>query len=298
MKDLYDFNIEDNLRLWCYLLDVEVPQISYDNNDKSNFGYYNPANDTLELDAEDNIETMVYGIAIGIRRKWQLTYKKEYPDFKKYSSCFTDEEFYSQPSVIDALAFGGYIYRSMFGKIMLPAMVPDSVMYDIECALGEIIMEMSDKLNELDDIDEDERIIIEFVEEVSDILDIEAPEISHDTSYFESDTMKACYVPEENTIYVDIIGMPSPDDLLAIAHELRHAWQCKNDKEKFSKNYKQRHECDSIEEYNLQFAEIDAHAFAAIAMGKCFGMTPLFEGFSEKLREKINERIKDIKAED
>lgn len=43
-------------------------------------------------------------------------------------------------------------------------------------------------------------------------------------------------------------------------------------------------------EYNLQAAEVDANAYAALFCEKHFGMTPLLDGYSDEVKQAINAR--------
>lgn len=51
----------------------------------------------------------------------------------------------------------------------------------------------------------------------------------------------------------------------------------------------------SIEEYNLQIAEIDANDFAYIVMVDLFGMKPLFHGLSDNVKSRILDRVEYLK---
>lgn len=138
-----------------------------------------------------------------------------------------------------------------------------------------------------------------FIKEVSEILQIPAPEISFDTSMFPTETTLAqCEIdvndPDGCIIHLRKCDKPNPDQLFAIAHELRHIWQFRQGL--YLPEYKERNECESVEEYNLQLAEIDANAFGAIIMNDFFGMKPLFQGLSETVKEEIAKQIKHIVA--
>ena len=62
-------------------------------------------------------------------------------------------------------------------------------------------------------------------------------------------------------------------------------------KSKFFDYYKPMEDCNSVEEYNLQLAEVDANAFAAIIMIDCFHLQPQWNGLSNKVIKAINARI-------
>lgn len=136
--------------------------------------------------------------------------------------------------------------------------------------------------------------MIEFISDVCNILNISVPFISFDISNFPTDTMMAQCSPDCSTIYIKKIDKPNPDYLFSIAHELRHCYQIQTDIEWFLSDYKPIDLCASTEEYNLQFAEIDANAFAGLVMVDFFHLKPLFEGLSDSVKAKIFERMKQL----
>ena len=137
-------------------------------------------------------------------------------------------------------------------------------------------------------------MINEFIADVCDILSISVPSVSNDTSNFPTDTMMAQCSSDGSTIYIKKIDKPNPDYLFSIAHELRHCYQIQIDEEWFLSDYKPIDLCASTEEYNLQFAEIDANAFAGLVMEDFFHLQPLFEGLSDSVKTKIFERMKQL----
>ena len=82
----------------------------------------------------------------------------------------------------------------------------------------------------------------------------------------------------------------NPDQLFAIAHELRHIWQM-NDRERYLSDYKIVDQCSSCEEYNLQIAELDANAFAGLVMIDFFHLKPQFDDVPESIWSKIYEQM-------
>ena len=139
-------------------------------------------------------------------------------------------------------------------------------------------------------------MIQDFINDVCNILKISVPHISFDVSDFQSETTMAQIDSPGTTIYLREFDKPNPDQFFSVAHELRHRWQIQTDKEWFFSDYKPRKLCSSVDEYNLQFAEIDAHAFAGIVMEEFFHLKPQFQGLSETVKEKICNRIKQLKA--
>ena len=135
-------------------------------------------------------------------------------------------------------------------------------------------------------------MIEEFITDICELLDIPVPSISYDTSHFPTKTTMAQCELTSNTIYLNKIDNPNPDYLFAIAHELRHIFQYQDDEQFYLSNYKTSDNCSSVEEYNLQIAEVDANAFAGLVMINFFGLKPLFEGLSDSVKAKIFDRMK------
>lgn len=134
-------------------------------------------------------------------------------------------------------------------------------------------------------------MIEEFITDVCELLKIKTPKISYDTSHFSTSTTLAQCEPSVNMIYLTKINKPNPDYLFSIAHELRHIYQYQNNTKLYLSNYKTSDICSSVEEYNLQIAEIDANAFAAIVMINFFSIKPQWNGLSDKVVNEINKRI-------
>lgn len=139
-------------------------------------------------------------------------------------------------------------------------------------------------------------MIYGFINDICDILNISVPSVSFDTSNFPTDTMMAQVNPSGNTIYLKKYDKPDPDQFFAIAHELRHIWQLKNEEQLYFSTYKPIHFCDSVEEYNMQIAELDANAFAGLVMIGFFRLKPLFEGVPDSVKTKIFERMEYLKT--
>ena len=140
-------------------------------------------------------------------------------------------------------------------------------------------------------------MINRFVNDICEILDIIPPEVSFDVSHFQSKTMMAQCISTGETIFIRPLEAPTLDYYLAIAHELRHVWQIRSHQTQYFENYKTRDMCSSLEEYNLQPAEIDANAFGQIMMIKLFRRQPMWQGFSAEVILAINKRAKEISAE-
>jgi len=80
-------------------------------------------------------------------------------------------------------------------------------------------------------------------------------------------------------------------------YELRHVWQIKNAEHYYMNGYKKSSECQNMEEYNLQPAEIDAHAFGAAIMMDFYHLKPLMNGMSDLIKSKVYERADELLRE-
>lgn len=142
----------------------------------------------------------------------------------------------------------------------------------------------------------DKKEIFNFVSEVSFILCIEPPKIEYRSQeFFPTSTMLAMCDSdgsEVSAVYVRENAGQTPDLLFSIAHELRHCWQIKNIP-RIMEDYKESQKL-TVEEYNLQPAEIDANAFAGTVMIEFFGIKPLFQGLSENVRTRIYDAMKNM----
>lgn len=134
-------------------------------------------------------------------------------------------------------------------------------------------------------------MIKEFITDVCEFLEIGVPKISYDTTHFATKTTMAQFEPETNTIYLNKVDKPNPDYIFSIAHELRHVYQYQTDEEFYLSGYKSSNKCSSVEEYNLQIAEVDANAFASIIMTDFFSVKPQWNGLSDKVIDTIEKRI-------
>ncbi len=140
------------------------------------------------------------------------------------------------------------------------------------------------------------KYIDNYILKTCHFLNIEPPKVSYDTSHFPTLTTWAQASSDGTEIYLQepqFVGENELDYLFALTHELRHIWQIRNDRDKWLGDYKQRCECD-LETYNLQPAEIDANAFAAYYIEGIFGAKSLFNGLSESVIEKMEDRKREI----
>lgn len=137
-------------------------------------------------------------------------------------------------------------------------------------------------------------MINEYIADVCDLLDMDVPTISHDDSHFPTNTTMALCDPVAHTIYLRKVDKSNPDYVFSIAHELRHIYQYETDEQYYLSDYKAADKCSSIEEYNLQIAEIDANAFAAIVMKDFFALVPQWQGLTRNVIAAINKQIKHL----
>ena len=84
------------------------------------------------------------------------------------------------------------------------------------------------------------------------------------------------------------------DALFAMCHELRHIYQSIHYPDMFE-SYQELGTLDT-ESYNLQEAEIDANAYASLFIELHFGVSPLFNGYSAKVKAAIKKRKSEIKG--
>lgn len=124
-------------------------------------------------------------------------------------------------------------------------------------------------------------------------LKIKRPKVSYDTSVFTSPTMMAMVSPDGRTIHIPD-REKDPDLLFSAAHELRHVWQMQNTPQIFE-TYKPREHCFTIQEYNLQEAELDANAYAGHIMIKLYGLHPRFDGMTDLVKNEIFKRMEKLK---
>lgn len=133
-------------------------------------------------------------------------------------------------------------------------------------------------------------MINRFVKDVCEILEIEPPKVEK-VAKLPTKTMLGRLVMPSRKVEIKS-AKPSPELFLTIAHELRHLWQIENDVYPMS-NY-QNSSVLSVNAYNMQPMEIDAHAFSSLIMQEFFGIKPKFENLSVEVRKSIDSRISEI----
>lgn len=124
-------------------------------------------------------------------------------------------------------------------------------------------------------------------------LNIKKPRIVKTDKGFATETTIARYDCSIDTLFLNENTALSnlEDEYFAVCHELRHKWQLKHDW-KFD-DYISSNNTD-IESYNKQPIEIDANAYAACVMKGSFNLIPLFNGFSQELKDMIINRAIEI----
>lgn len=132
----------------------------------------------------------------------------------------------------------------------------------------------------------------DFINELCQVLNIKPPKISYNGSHFPTDTTLAQCDSEGSTIYLKRTEKPNLDCFFAIAHELRHVWQIALNKDLYFAKYKPREQCGTVNDYALQIAEIEANAFAGIIMVNYFDVKPLFNEYSQEVKNAIYDRMK------
>lgn len=128
----------------------------------------------------------------------------------------------------------------------------------------------------------------QFARQVCRLLKIKMPTINRNST-FSSNTQLAAMDVRNNVLYLGNCDDPR-DMFYAIAHELRHRWQ-------YLQHWDFASHADStelsVEEYNLQPEEIDAHAFAVVVM-RSIGCEPLLNGLSDEVKKRIFERAEKL----
>lgn len=135
----------------------------------------------------------------------------------------------------------------------------------------------------------------EFIRELCAELKIQAPQVVY-RDHLLTVSMRAMISSDGTELVLRRSAPKDPDLFFSIAHELRHGWQIAHPELGLLDGYRDRSECSTVEEYNLQPAELDANAYAAIVMERYFGLQALFQGLPETVRTAIRKRATEIKA--
>lgn len=128
----------------------------------------------------------------------------------------------------------------------------------------------------------------QFARQVCRLLKIQLPTFRRNAS-FDSHTQLAAMDVRDNVLYLGKCSDPR-DMFYAISHELRHRWQYLHH---WSISSHIGSTELSVEEYNLQPEEIDAHAFAVVVM-RSLGCEPLLNGLPADVKSMIHARADKI----
>ncbi len=131
--------------------------------------------------------------------------------------------------------------------------------------------------------------LTDFAQRIAEILRIPMPELVYVPQLNTATQLAAADIQEQKLIISS--AAKGYDLYFAVAHELRHFWQDCHDYDLDSQCSSEKM---SVTAYNLQPAELDANAFAMLVMRGTFGVTPLFNGLSPKVKRAIAERAEEI----
>lgn len=139
----------------------------------------------------------------------------------------------------------------------------------------------------------------EYAEYLSDILQMKAPLLKviskqeMESLCGDKETL-AAYDRSTKTIFVIEKSEYTLMDYYLLSHEFRHAWQDIEDPVYYFKDY----DLLSKDEYNNSEAEIDANAFACIAMVIGFGkVTKRTYKNDKEAQEKYDKRLEELKRQ-
>lgn len=130
----------------------------------------------------------------------------------------------------------------------------------------------------------------QFAAMIGRMLNIKAPQIKY-AAELRTPTQIAAVSNDGKQIVIRS-SCTQLDKLFAIAHEMRHIWQSHNGG---IGAYTPNTSAPNYTVYNDQFAEIDANAFAKIAIEQTLGITPLFNGLDDAVKRKISDRAEEIR---
>lgn len=139
---------------------------------------------------------------------------------------------------------------------------------------------------------QDRKQLRRFTRTVCELLEIEAPRI-REAARLETETTLAASASDGSEILFRSDLTLSPDLYFAVAHELRHIWQLRTAPERWMQDYRRSAETDLVS-YNMQPAELDANAYAALVMINLYGIKPLFNGLPNQVITAIYCRAAEI----
>lgn len=128
-----------------------------------------------------------------------------------------------------------------------------------------------------------------FVNYICNLLKIKPPIIIHKPESFPTKTTLAQISIDGKYLNVRTSYANKSDLYFALSHELRHCWQIQSDFSLYFSNWEPSSKI-GVEKYNLQIAEVDANAFAAIILENIFCITPLWDGIPNSVKTAISLR--------
>ena len=134
--------------------------------------------------------------------------------------------------------------------------------------------------------------ITEFIKIVCENLNINIPMVEYKQTLGSQTMLAQCSSDGEKIVIKNMLA--NFDLFFAIAHELRHVWQIRTDKEFYLSDYKTVEHFPNVQKYNMQIAEIDVNAYAGIVMADVFGVFPQWQGLNQKVINAIKERQETI----
>ena len=110
-----------------------------------------------------------------------------------------------------------------------------------------------------------------------------------------SENTLACYNRVTNTVFIEKKNQYEMMDYYLLSHELRHAWQERTNSEYY---FGQCIVGMSEHEYNVTNAELDANAFACVAIAKRFGIITKRTYKTDKMaQDKYTKLVKQLARE-
>lgn len=132
-----------------------------------------------------------------------------------------------------------------------------------------------------------------YIRTLCGMLQIPMPQVFYNDREL-ADGEHARLTPDGKRLFLRKLKTPSLDQLFAAAFELRREWQRKTDEPLYFGEYKTREQL-SLREFSTQPSEVDANAFAAVAVSAFFGVEPVFDELPGAARGKIDRRCEEIK---
>ena len=132
-----------------------------------------------------------------------------------------------------------------------------------------------------------------YVRTLYNMLQIAAPQVYYnDRELHEGEHARLS--PDGKRLFLRKLKTASLDQLFQTAFQLRRAWQRKADEQLYFGGYKPREELP-LREFSVQPSEVDANAFAAVAVSALFGVEPVFDELPGAARSKIDRRCEEIR---